>query len=820
MIRTCGRRSRVNPNPYLKAELVERAIRELGMTRRDALRLSYEELCNRLHVPIRLARDGPLQAAQPEPVVQDEPVVPVPEPVVQEVVQAPEPVPVRPRRGRRPVVAQPVEEQPRPRRERLRVREPRQVQELEPPRAQEILIETLEELLLDGIEPNHIERVRDYIIQKYPRMARQFENVSSTRVIRNLANDALRRIRTAETRDLSERRRRLENMLEGMITNGVTRNVTEDVRKHIIGGLLNIGSLARLISLVHSSILRFEEFLPPTDNEELIQERRAAREIIQAQLGHRARQPAQPVQRQAEQRRLQNFQNELEEPRVQQFITNTLEELSVDGVPENAIPLVREYVVRHYAVMRSRQIFNDIHTIRRCIRELVDTALMSPQIMNLNPDIERIGMARRALETTLEELIILNVDRHVTEDVRRLMRTMRDIPRRGILDSIRRRGIILTEHNILKEMVYEIISRYDEFLPPSDNEELTQERRDAQAIIQRRRVEEDQFPRFPRQPQFVINRRPRQAAAPARRASEIRMQQLQLPPQQRLSIQQVNNTIDIVQRWRTNSEIMVLEVNDELRRRVLIESIKYKLSQDRVEQLVLNRLDVAETLEYFNRNPVERTYDTERRRGELANLGWDRNNPKCREAFDMIMQEDVNMIDYLNAVDEEEEREKTIQMNTRIILFTGESPEQLTPYPTTLGYLLNNLLSVLYSTDCTNVDTGNFFMMSTISVMTDAILQIQLISRYSIYLSNLIDVLRNSNSRVFAILPLYQNGQRVHVERSASVGNLGGDPHLRGSQDLNFVSGWHCQEGTNINLYGIYACEGRGDNPLFPICLE
>jgi len=137
-----------------------------------------------------------------------------------------------------------------------------------------------------------------------------------------------------------------------------------------------------------------------------------------------------------------------------------------------------------------------------------------------------------------------------------------------------------------------------------------------------------------------------------------------------------------------------------------------------------------------------------------------------------------------------------------------------------LDQLLYNLHGSIYTSDCVKKANGQYFDTSNGSRMKDAIFQFQFTSRYNVYLRNLIDVILNSDKRVFYILPLMgQDGQRIEVERVASLRNVGIENPL-GNIQANYVSAIHCQGGTNQQMYGIYVCEGQGDNPLYPVCLS
>ena len=263
---------------------------------------------------------------------------------------------------------------------------------------------------------------------------------------------------------------------------------------------------------------------------------------------------------------------------------------------------------------------------------------------------------------------------------------------------------------------------------------------------------------------------------------------------------------------------------EQIRRNRLLHLCKRNHAGDEIDLLVDNREDVVQTLQRFNRAPVHRLYEAPLNEINDDIRRHNRNNQKCETAFNIFEQADVDIIRYLNVELEddeelnEEEREK--QRRKRIVFFVGETPDNLTPYTSSLDYLLYNLHNIIISTDCQNPVTGRFYIGSGGSDMINAIYQIQLTSRYPVFLTNLIDVLTHTDKRVFVILPFYQNEQRVQIERSATLGNLGQTNLLPRNHEPNGVSGWHCQVGTNMNMYSIQACEGRGDNPLFPVCSD
>jgi len=150
------------------------------------------------------------------------------------------------------------------------------------------------------------------------------------------------------------------------------------------------------------------------------------------------------------------------------------------------------------------------------------------------------------------------------------------------------------------------------------------------------------------------------------------------------------------------------------------------------------------------------------------------------------------------------------------IFFAGEDASNLTPMIMSLNQLLYNLHNSVYTSDCRLSGNGSQYNPNELK---DAIFQLQFTTRYNVYLRNLIDVILNSDKRVFYILPLMSNGQRVEVPRVASLANVMVNNPL-GNVQPNHVSADHCQGGTDRKMYGIYVCEGQGDNPLYPVCSD
>jgi hypothetical protein len=273
------------------------------------------------------------------------------------------------------------------------------------------------------------------------------------------------------------------------------------------------------------------------------------------------------------------------------------------------------------------------------------------------------------------------------------------------------------------------------------------------------------------------------------------------------------------------------------------DALKYATQKNRagriIDLLVKNRGDVVETLDHFNVEPSARFYNEHERKQELEQK-QDRGE-KCETCFDLYAG-DVNMNQYLKVELEDDtmdddgndmtDEKKEELLKKRIVLFVGEKIDNLTPYSTTLSYLLNNLHNSLYTADCKkNPLNGEYALTSAGSEMKDVIFRLQLAGRYSLYLNNLIEVINNTDKRVFVILPLFYGDKRLEVERTAGIAQVGqvvrmdesgyyGHSALIGDHLINYVSADHCQEGTDMKMYGIYACEGQGDNLLYPVCQE
>ena len=252
----------------------------------------------------------------------------------------------------------------------------------------------------------------------------------------------------------------------------------------------------------------------------------------------------------------------------------------------------------------------------------------------------------------------------------------------------------------------------------------------------------------------------------------------------------------------------------------LNQAIRYNKAGPTINLLVDNRNVIGNTLRRFDIDAIDRDYNNEYRRHELLTQNPPRlrsTDEKCNKLFDHIVQDDIDIIDYLNAKDVDDS-EKRNELEKRAILFVGETPSQLNPVVMSLDQLLHNLHSAVYTSDCVKNGNGEYFETSLGSRVKDAIFQFQFTSRYNVYLRNLIDVILNSDKRVFYILPLMgQDGQRIEVKRVASLRNVGIENPL-GNIEPNYISALHCQRGTTQQMYGIYVCEGQGDNPLYPVC--
>ena len=260
-----------------------------------------------------------------------------------------------------------------------------------------------------------------------------------------------------------------------------------------------------------------------------------------------------------------------------------------------------------------------------------------------------------------------------------------------------------------------------------------------------------------------------------------------------------------------------------LKEELLMEAVKRNASGENIDVLFTNRNVVPEILQQFNVNHVARNYPN------ILNIHkfseHQRPSQECQKSYDVVEQKESNIIEYL-AVTREDDQELTLEQKEseterRVIFFLGETTKNLQPYTTTLNYLLYNLHNNLYSTDCKKKPGTDVYYDTSIGTdMVDAIFRLQLGgSRYPVYLTNLIEALRK-NKRVFVVLPLFdENGQRINVERTAGIATLGQSNLLGDYQpEMDYTSANHCQEGTDMKLYGIYVCEGKDDNPLYPVC--
>lgn len=271
------------------------------------------------------------------------------------------------------------------------------------------------------------------------------------------------------------------------------------------------------------------------------------------------------------------------------------------------------------------------------------------------------------------------------------------------------------------------------------------------------------------------------------------------------------------------------EQYDTIKEELLMEAVKRNASGENIDVLFTDRNAVPDILERFNANHVARNYPNIH---NIHKLSRPRSSQECQNSYDVVEQKESNIIEYLTVTREDDQdmtaKEKESEAERRVIFFLGESVENLKPYTTTLNYLLYNLHNNLYSTDCKkDPKTGLYYDTSSGSNMVDAIFRLQLGgSRYPVYLTNLIEALRapsgagrpHARARVFVVLPLFDaNGKRINVERTAGIAQLGLS-NLLGDYDIDYTSADHCQEGTDMKLYGVYACEGKDDNPLYPVC--
>ena len=250
-----------------------------------------------------------------------------------------------------------------------------------------------------------------------------------------------------------------------------------------------------------------------------------------------------------------------------------------------------------------------------------------------------------------------------------------------------------------------------------------------------------------------------------------------------------------------------------LKKLALDEAIRHNKAGRTIDLLVEDRRAIRMALRRFDIESIDRRNLLTQNPPRFPS-----SEEKCKNAFDMIMHDDVDIIDYLNATDVDDEEEKRNELEKRAVFFIGETADQLTPLTMSLDQLLHNLHNSVYTSNCKKNDNGQYYNNAIGSRLKDAIFQIQTTSRYNVYLRNLINVL-HSNKRVFYILPLMDNGQRIVVERVASLGNVGVDNPL-GDIQADYISADHCQDNTERRMYGIYVCEGQGDNPLYPVCSD
>lgn len=282
-----------------------------------------------------------------------------------------------------------------------------------------------------------------------------------------------------------------------------------------------------------------------------------------------------------------------------------------------------------------------------------------------------------------------------------------------------------------------------------------------------------------------------------------------------------NEHAPVVERLLDYIKIHNPERHDMIKEELLMESVKRNASGENIDVLFTNRNVVPDILQQFNVNHVARNYPN------ILNIHKLSEHPslECQKSYDVVEQKESNIIEYLTVTREDDQEltleQKESEAERRVIFFLGESTKNLQPYTTTLNYLLYNLHNNLYSTDCKKKPGTDIYYDTSIgSDMLDAIFRLQLGgSRYPVYLTNLIEALRK-NKHVFVVLPLFdENGQRINVERTAGIATLGQSNLLGDYQaEMDYTSANHCQEGTDMKLYGIYVCEGKDDNPLYPVC--
>jgi len=272
----------------------------------------------------------------------------------------------------------------------------------------------------------------------------------------------------------------------------------------------------------------------------------------------------------------------------------------------------------------------------------------------------------------------------------------------------------------------------------------------------------------------------------------------------------------------------------------LLDTVRFNNAGPIIDLLVDNRNVIGNVLQLFDREPVDRNYNTQLHNEQLITQSQSRNQRhlisshlNCRISFNQIIEdvEDVpkntfwgcfgcntrdklnrvDLISYLNVHDVYDEDEKRNALQKRAVFFVGETVSDLAPMVMSLDQLLYNLHDTLYTSDCSR------FSMSGITYnwprkVKDVIFQLQFMSHnYNVYLRNLIDVILNSDKRVFYILPLIDvDGQRVEIPQVSRVKDVSNNPFGVATDDY--------QECRSADMYGIYTCDGQGDNPLYPVC--
>jgi len=180
--------------------------------------------------------------------------------------------------------------------------------------------------------------------------------------------------------------------------------------------------------------------------------------------------------------------------------------------------------------------------------------------------------------------------------------------------------------------------------------------------------------------------------------------------------------------------------------------------------------------------------------------------------FDVGQQDYYNINNFLLGKLEDDTTETTTEtdISRRLVFFVGQNRDNLKPFCYDLENLLNDLNASIYTTDCTRYPTPDG---SRLPRLANPLFKLSFEYTVYVYLSDMIDVLTNTNKRVFVILPrLKDDGTRTQEEIEKT-----GSYNAFFVPDPNYVSADHCQDGTNKKVYNIYACEGRDGEPCYPV---